>query len=310
MVCNVGSKAKLCIHDADPATFPDDTNSKLYEIQSETLTGRQPLIDLSGLSGTRERRAAAVADGPKETGGDVALFLSPIDMEDWAPRIIGDNSNTVANVTTFDFAETLDPFGILIDRLASNGTRSTWEYQDVKIGRTVISSSAQSQPVLMTCTVLGTTETFHGAVFPASITLPTGASAKPYVHSQGVFTYQSKSYKYNAFELVIDNGLDARLENALTAEEICATDQIVTLRLNVPWTDTFAPDFAAAAGAGNIQWTAGGLSTQILFGSLHQLKQAPNATDKNPIRWNLELEARLSADGNTPQIQIVNDLAP
>ena len=293
----------MVVEDSATPTFPDTAASLKYEFLSETLTGRQEQIDVSGISGSRERRAQALVDGPEDISGDITMYLTPVDLDTWLPRILG--GAEVADV--FDIAETLPEFGVLLDRVATNGTGSTFAYKGCKVSRCVIAGSS-GNPVTMVVTLIGKTETFHGEAFPASPALPTGANSQPYVFHEGSLTYGSAgTYQYNAFELIIDNFAEARLENALTAEEICATDLGVTLNVNVPWIDTFAPDYDIADITGDLTFTKDAMSTIFQFGELVQIKQAPNVAGKQQIRWPLALEARLSADGLTPAISVTND---
>ncbi len=315
MPCASGSQVRMVIDDLATPVFADSApaarakGTRKYEILSTTLAGSKEHIDVAGLTGTRERRAQALVDGVESIAGDVVMYMTPGDIDNLMLLIIGDNSSTTTEVTTFNFAELLPEFGILLDRVASNGTRATWEYQGLKVARAVIAGSAGS-PVTLTMTLMGKTEVFHGAVFPAStVTLPVGATAQPYVFHESSVTYDGIAYQYNDFELIIDNFAEARQENSATAEEICATDLGVFLNLNVPWIDTFAADFNVADVTGNIAFTKSPYATTFTFGELVQTKAAPPVSGKGQIRWNLQLEARLAADGVLPAIRVVNDLA-
>ena len=302
MTCATGSQSQMVVEDSATPTFPNTAASLKYEFLSETLSGSQQQIDVAGMSGSRERRAQTLVDGPQEVSGDIVMYVTPIDLDTWLPRILG--AAEVADV--FDIAETLPVFGVLIDRVALKSTLATFAYKGCVVSRCVIAGSS-GNPVTMTVTILGKTETFEGEAFPASPALPTGSNAQPYVFHEGVLTYNSQTYQYNSFELIIDNFAEARLENALTAEEICTTDLAVNLNVNVPWLDAFASDYEAADVTGNLTFTKGGLSTIFTFGELVQTTQAPNVSGKGQIRWNLPLEARLSADGTTPAISVTND---
>lgn len=310
MTCATGAQAQLAIQDSATPTFPDTTASLLYEFLSESLTLNQEQIDVSGMSGSRERRAQTLVDGPEIIEGDIRMYLTAIDLDTWLPRILGGTKQAdtpSAGLDTFDMAELLPEFGALIDRVASNGTRSTFAYKGCKVSRAVITGSV-GQPVTMTVTIMGQTEDFHGEAFPSGQTYPTGANSQPYVFHEATVSYNSQLYQFNSFELIIDNLAEARHENSITAEEICATDLAVNLNMNVPWIDTFAPDYRAADVTGYLKFTKGAFSSTFTFGELVQRAQAPNVDGKTQIRWNLPLEARLSADGLTPQIRVVNDI--
>ena len=300
----------MAVEDSATPTFPDTSASLLYEFLSESMTGSEAQIDVSGITGSRERRAQAMVDGPIEVTGSIEMYLTPIDIDTWAPRLIGGAKQAgvpSAGQDTFDMAEALPEFGILIDKVATNGSGTTFAYKGCKVSRCVIAGSA-GNPVTMTVDILGKTRTYPGETFPASQAYPETAHSQPYVFHESTFTYDSLAFEYNAFELIIDNVAEARLENQQTAEEICATDQIVSLNLNVPWIDTFAPKFDLVDKTGNLQFSKGGnLFTDFQFGELIQITRDPQIGGKQRIPWNLSLEARLSADGLTPAIKIVND---
>jgi len=309
VTCAVGSQGLIAVDDNAFASqdWTDDATTDLYEFLSESVKGTQQQIDVSGMTGSRQRRAQALIDGPVEVAGDIELYMTPIDLDEWLPRFGFSES-----VDVFTFTETVPEFGLLIDRVATMTTQSTFGYKGCKVGRIVISGTAGG-PVTMRISIVGRTEVADSvAATFATAAFNLAENAQPYVFHEGVLTYGTAgAFEYNQFELTIDNYLEARQENALTAAEICTTDLGVFLNFNAPWTAAYAPDYNRADITGSLVFTKATSGTDLVttfaFGELIQTQNPPNISDKSNIRWDVQLEARLAADGVEPAIKITND---
>lgn len=292
-----GAQARLCMEPgAAPHTF--DTSSEPYEFTSESVQKKGKILDTSGIRGTRSHHVSRTRAGTYEVGGTITLHPSPLDLDLLLPRILGaDESND-----TFNLAETLPAFGILIDRVAD-----TFEYTDCKVSKATFKGSAGGL-VELSLEILGTAEA-TGTPFP-SLSLDTSSAAAPYVFSDGVLTLQSAARKMMDFELVIDNGLNARFTNSQMATSITPQDRTITLKTTSPFTtdEVDLYEQALAGAAGTLVLTNGGLSTTFTFAALQAPAVSPVVGGKQEIPLKLKMTARMT--GSTRELVVTHDSAP
>jgi hypothetical protein len=281
---------------AAPHTF--DTSSEPYEFVSESVQKKGKILDTAGIRGTRSHHAARTRPGTHEVGGSITLHPSPADLDLLLPRILG----AAESADTFNLAETLPAFGILIDRVAE-----TFEYTDCKVGKATFKGSAGGL-VELVLEILGATE-IVGTAFP-SLALATSAAAAPYVFSDGVLTLQSAARKMMDFELVIDNGLNARFTNSQSATSITPQDRTITLKTTNPFTADEADLYGQAneGAAGTLVLTNGAMSTTFAFAALQVPDMSPVVGGKQEIPLVLEMTARMS--GSTRELVVTHDSAP
>jgi hypothetical protein len=292
-----GAQARLCMEPgAAPHTF--DASSEPYEFVSESVQKKGKILDTAGIRGTRSHHVARTRPGTYEVGGSITLHPSPADLDLLLPRILG----AAESADTFNLAETLPAFGILIDRVAE-----TFEYTDCKVGKATFKGSAGGL-VELTLEILGAAE-ITGTAFP-SLTLATSAAAAPYVFSDGVLTLLSAARKLMDFELVIDNGLNARFTNSQSATSITPQDRTITLKTTNPFTADEADlyDQANEGAAGTLVLTNGAMSTTFTFAALQVPAMSPVVGGKQEIPLVLEMTARMS--GSTRELVVTHDSAP
>lgn len=313
--CAIGNDARACIEPgASPHTF--DASSELYELQSESLVLNQEYIDVSGLTGTRQKRSRSLLDGIYNVSGDLVMLVSPAEMALWAQRILGGTEQTdtpSAGQSTWGYGSSIPPFGALIDRIAQDGAAEpTWQYNDLYINQARF-SSGPNEPVIMTLSVIGKSETKPGATFP-TLTYGTTVAYEPMVHHQTSFVYNDTTYRFNRWELTINNGLAIRQENSQAPVAICPEDFAVNLRINAPWVNAFAGDYGLARNndTDNVfSITGTGVFVKFTFpGYLHQRKKGPTVGGPQQIRWDMDLEARYDSIGAADAINIVLDYTP
>lgn len=292
-----GAQARLCMEPgAAPHTF--DASSEPYEFVSESVQKKGKILDTDGIRGTRSHHVARTRPGTYEIGGSITLHPSPADLDLLLPRILG--AAEVAD--TFDLAETLPLFGILIDRVAE-----TFEYTDCKVSKATFKGSSGGL-VELVLEILGTMEV-TGTTFPA-LTLDTSAAAAPYVFSDGVLTLAAAARKMMDFELVIDNGLNARFTNSQSATSITPQDRTITLKTTNPFTADEADLYGQAVegAAGTLVLTNGGMSTTFTFAALQVPDMSPVVGGKQEIPLTLEMTARMI--GATNELVVTHDSVP
>ncbi|MEQ8788876.1 MAG: phage tail tube protein [Pirellulaceae bacterium] len=292
-----GVQARLCMEPgAAPHTF--DASSEPYEFLAESLRKRTALLDTSGIRGTRSHHAARTRVGAHAVSGSISLHPSPGDLDHLLPRILGaDEASDV-----FVLAETLPSFGVLIDRVAE-----TFQYTDCRVSKATFRGSAGGL-VLLVLDIVGVAEV-TGVSFP-SLLLDTTAQAAPYTFSDGVLTLQSAQRQMMDFELVIDNGLQARFTNSQTATSIVPQDRIVTLKTTNPFTSDEVDLYGqpAVGAAGSLMLTNGQMSTTFAFAALQSPDTSPVVPGKQEIPLVLEMTARMT--GTTRELIVTNDSQP
>ena len=292
-----GAQARLCMEPgAAPHTF--DTSSEPYEFVAESVQKRGTILDTSGIRGTRSHHVARTRAGTYEVGGAIMLHPSPSDLDLLLPRILG----AAESSDTFNLAETLPAFGILIDRVAE-----TFEYTDCKVSRATFKGSAGGL-IDLVLEILGVAE-ITGTAFP-SLSLDTTAAAAPYVFSDGVLTLQSAARQMMDFELVIDNGLSPRFTNSQTATSLTPQDRTITLKTTNPFTadEVDLYEQALAGAAGTLVLTNGGMSTAFTFAALQVPAVSPVVGGKQEIPLTLEMTARMT--GATRELVVTHDSTP
>lgn len=250
-----------------------DANSKQYEFISESVRMVQAHVDSIGVRGTRSRVKDHVRIGQEMVGGSVSMMMTPVELDAWLPRILG----TAESADSFVVAETVPDFSMLFERGASR----CW-YPGCKLARAVF-TGGPGQLIGCTLDILGKTETIDtSTVWPVSI--PAIDTGQPYVFSDLTFALGADTSADDClgFTLTIDNALERRFPNSVTATEIFATDRIVTLDMVLPYTadEKDLVDQAVAGGTGTMTWTNGGQSTLFTFANL----KAPNETPITPGR--------------------------
>jgi hypothetical protein len=281
---------------AAPHTF--DASSEQYEFLSESIAKQGTILDTNAIRGTRSHHASVTRLGTYTVGGAVTFHPSPAALDIWLPRILGAAEST----DTFALAETLPPFGMLFDRVGG-----VFEYADCQVNRATFRGRAGGL-IELSLDILGKTEV-TGTVF-ASAGISVASNADPYVFSDGVLTLQAASREFFDFELMIDNHLDARFANSLTATSITPQDRTVTLRVNGPFTSAELAALynqAVAGAAGSLVFTNGGMSTTATFATLQAPARSPNVSGKSEVGMSLEMTARMS--GSTREVVFTHDSA-
>jgi hypothetical protein len=303
MTCAQGAMARMYVEPgAAPHTF--DSSSETYEFLYENLQKHGRQIAANGIRGTRSAPSERVAVGAYEVRGRVAMNVSPLDLDLWLPRILGEAEN--ANV--FALAETLPSFGVLMDRVTE-----TFEYTDCVVDRALFHGKAREgddEPDLLELAldIVGTTEVL-GTNAPV-VALGSAAGNGVYTMSQSVFTLASGTRQVKEFWLFIDNHIQQRwASGSTTATALCPRDRTVGLRLRVPFDETALYE---VANSGLLSCTLAitlqsGISTTFNFGALQAPANSPVVRGKTEIDLIVDFTAR--SVGVTRELSITNDSA-
>lgn len=296
-----GAQAKLAMEPGSaPHTF--DASSEPYEFISENLIGRAPILPNDGIRGTRSEHSIRTRFGNKAVGGTIILEPSPLDLDLLLPRILGASESS----DSFALAETLPAFGVMVDRVAK-----VFTYSDCYINKAVFSGQTGGKIRLALDIIAADWSIGNAGTFPA-ITLGTAAANQPYTLADGAFTFASSARVTKSFELTIENFLEARFANALTASSITPQRRLVTLKTVHPYTsgetDLLAQSLYGASGTLVLTPIGGGMSgvsTTFTFGVLQNEDEHPAVPGKNAIDLTLNMTARMT--GSTRELVVTHD---
>lgn len=301
MAASQGAQAKLCMEPAAaPHTF--DTSSEPYAFVSESLILRRPILDRDTIRGTRSHHSIDTRLGLNAVGGTILMRPSPLDLNLLLPRILGANESA----DSFALAETLQTFGVMIDRVAK-----VFSYSDCWVNKATFRGQAGGI-IELELDILGASQSIGAAgSFPA-LTLGVTSADQPYIMSDGVFTLAGSARATKSFELVIDNRLAARFTNSLNATDITPQDRIISLRTVHPYTSSETDLLAQTlyGAAGSIVFTpvgggASGMTTTFTFGVLQVDDEDPAVGGKTEIDLTLNMVARMT--GSTRELVVTHD---
>jgi len=184
----------------------------------------------------------------------------------------------------------------LIDRVAQ-----TFQYTDCYVDKLVLrgraSSSGQSPSLVeMTLQIVGTSEV-TGTSYPAVTLDCTSAANVPLIFSDGTLTLGGSTRQMMNFALMIDNHIESRWTNSLTATSHTPTDRTVLLRTTNPFTadelDLYGQDPAGAAGT--LALTNDTVSASFAFAKLQVPDQSPVIGGKREVPLYLNMISRMAA---------------
>ncbi len=265
-----------------------------YEFIGESLRKQQEIVETSGIRGTRSLPIERTRDGIYRVSGGIQFHATPSMLDLILPRIMGANEAT----DVFAFAETLQTFDVLLDRVAKR-----FVYGGCKIGRAVFRATAGG-PLELDVDILGKTETVYATSFP-TISAPTDP---PYVWSDAVCTIEGTARTVTQWELTIDNRLNARFANSQSATDIHTEGRDVTLSLTVPYTSDEVDLYGintGGASAANFVLTNGNRSITFAVAAFMVPDASPVVGGPGEILLTLSGSARSS--GATKELVITSD---
>jgi len=298
-----GAQATMCAEPGgSPHTF--DGSSEAIEFRHERVRKHGRLVIPHDIRGTRSRPKERVRTGAYKVIGPFSVNPSPLFLANWLPRILG--AAAVGN--TFSLAETLPAFGLLINRV-----NETFEYTDCYVNRALFRGRASRdpereapQPVELVIEVVGKTEV-TGTADPG-LTLGVAAADAPYIFedADSGLTLQSAARDFMAFELLIDNFLDPRFTNSLTATSITPQDRLIHLKTTHPYTSDESALYAQslAGAAGSLVFTNGSYSCTFTFGVVQVPPVSPFVAGKREIV--LDLDNSIHRSGGTDELVVTN----
>jgi hypothetical protein len=294
-----GALARLFVEPgASPHTF--DTSSETYDFISESVKASRTLLNSNTISGTRSQRSDRTRTGPDTVAGAIDFELTPQWLDLWLPRILG----AAESSDVFAVAETLPEFGLKINR--GNSTASTFNYLDCKVNRATI--KGQSGGVCMASVeIVGKSQTTGGA--SPAVAIGATAAYTPYVFTDAALSLNDDligAAAISSFELTVDNLIESKFNNSLTATCLRETDRLVTFRCNLAASDTNMTDmYSDNAGAVVFNIVNGSRSALISLAQVQFGYEDPTVSGKSEVRWDIQGIAR--ATSSVKEIIVTND---
>lgn len=260
----------------------------------------QPLINGSGLKGTRKEDVSRSRLAPYTVGGTLTCEPSPSFFGTWLKYAMGNGTGPA-------LADALLAFDLICDRGGS-----WYHYIGCVANRMVIRGSAGG---MITCAidVLGLTETviaendFDTAI---ASSLVNTLAYEPFTHADLAMTLAGSARSILDFTLTIDNGARATFANSLTAIHILPGVRTVTLEANVPFTSTEAGNLYGLTkdgAAGSLVLTNSTVSTTFTFGRV-QIPDNTARTQNGEVV--LPIRAQIRGVNGGAEFTVTNDTTP
>jgi hypothetical protein len=303
MTCASGAQSRLLIEPGGaPPTF--DGSSEYQDFLYCTVAKKRKLITRRGITGTRSVMVERTKLSQTSVDGRLALDASPLVFDRWLPRILGGTKS----VNTIPIAETLPSFCMLLDAVTA-----MYRYDDCYASRAVLRGQADPEGsggmLELVVDIMAKAETLNQSWPGSPPTLSTAANATPYVFQEGVLTIGGTVYPITEFTLLIDNHIDRRWTNSVTATDLCPQDRTVMLRTNNPFTSSEYTNLynsaAAISGvAATLVFTNSPYSATFTFAGLTWADHGPEIQGKSEIMLPLEFWAMKK--GSTAEISVTN----
>lgn len=297
----IGSFGKLLVQGGNtPRTF--GVSSERYSFLYETLKSRRRLIGLNAIQGALDIDSDRAVAESYRIGGRIAMQPGPADLDAWLQRGMGGTKS--GNI--IDFASPLPDWDVLVHR-----DEGVFRYSTGMVDKLIFTArsgpNAGDQEIL-NMVVMAQFMTETEISWPGSEpSIPTGAQRTPYIFSQGVLNIGGTAYSFDAFQLIIDNGLVVRNRNSLTPTCMYPTQRRIYLSVNLPFLAanwTMANSAFTAPVTAFMTFTNGSRSCRFDFGALRNTRETPTITGKTEIPLNLNLEGY--RNGATASLRATN----
>lgn len=305
MACAQGALAKLAMKEAS-GDINWSSGATQFPFFRESLQKRNSVVHPDVIIGSRGEVSERARFGPNFIGGWVTLALTPADAATIFPWILGADAVS----TTFDLAETLQTFGVLVDKVTG-----VHEYYDGVINRAVIHGK-QNGPggapnwitVALQMIFKGYNPPGSSDAFPSLSLGVTGAYA-PLVFEDSVLTLGGTAQETKEFTIDINNYVQPRWVNSLNPTALCPSRRTVTISTVHPYDSTtddmFAPAITGLSGTKTIVITNGTVSITFTFGTLQAPTIVPIVTGKREIDLQMQFAAR--SVSSTPALSCTID---
>jgi hypothetical protein len=300
--CNQGALKKLAMKEGSGA-LDWASGATGFPFFSESLKRLETIEVPDVITGSREENSERARYGPNFFGGWLVLACNPADWATIMPWILG--SDAVG--TTFARADTLQTFGVLVDK-----GEIVLELQDCVVNQCIIEGSqggpGRANWLRCALQIYGKGDS-TGTAYPALSLAVTGGYV-PFVFEDCVFTLGGSARKPKAFKLHLHNHVQMRYVNSVNPSTLCPSRRTINLFVGTPFDSEHVDlyDQALAGAAGSLAITNGAVSTTFNFATL----QVPAETPEIPGKVEIDLPLKMTARkvGSTPSLSVTIDSSP
>ena len=229
-------------------------------LEGSSIGANENFIDANYLHGSRSHVSERVRRGNRTIGGNLQFAPTPVELVTLFPLILGG----AAAGTTFALAETVPAHDWLAVR---DGT--IWHYNGCVVESATFNAS-EGGPLTCSVNVKGKDEVQEGSMAAVAPDVTAG----PYTLMDCVLTAGAVTYQFSSIEIQIQNHIETKFRNSVTATQLAATDRTVTVSLPVSQGDASALYGSALAGLAVVAtFTNGAFSCVFTFVAV----QAPKA---------------------------------
>jgi len=286
---------------AGPYAF--DSSSEVLDVASESLQRRDTLATTAGTGSGRHVRIEAARVVKRETGGRLILNPSPSLLGNWLPRILG--GAAVGDV--FPLAQSLPAFGVMVDRVAQ-----VFVHQQCYVAQATLRGAA-GRLLELEMLVAGVDSSSQAAGSFPSLSAGAAVADQPYAMADVTLTMAGAVRDCSAFELTIDNQLQARFAHSVTATGILPQGRSIRLKTVHAFdaSHTSLLDQAATGAAGSMALVHPAGTTTFSFARLQTPAAGPSMATggrRGRKEFVLELHSLAAADGSTAGLEVTHSV--
>jgi hypothetical protein len=280
-------------------------SSEAWDFSYFTVSKKRQLISKRGIAGTRSNMVERYKLSQYSVDGRIAFDASPLLLDAWLPRILG----AAENADSFALAETVPSFGLLCDAVGA-----IYQYPHCYVNRAAFRAKADPQGsesiVELIVDVAGMSEVL-GTSWPSPApSISVAANSMPYIFHEGVLTIGGTARPIKDFLLMIDNHLERRWVNSVTATEICPNDRTIMMQATCPFTSAEYSALYNNASADDgisatLVFTNGNMSTTFTMPGLSWADQGPEIRGKQEI--DLPMTFLVLKKGASAELTVTND---
>ena len=305
----MGHQSKMAIDVSSPSSASTghvitdfDSGSKEFEYLSEALTMSQTRFRSDGIRGSRSKREERCRITQEAIGGTISMHPTQVELDTLLPLILGADE---ASSDVFNVAETMQEFGVLIDR----GVKR-FSYAGCVVNSATFSASSGG-PMSLSLDILGKKESTSDTTF-ASRSIGAADTGSPFIMSDVTFSLPADASATDlaSFSITINNELmDGRYMNSLTRTDIPSGGRSVTLSMTVPYTADEAALYDTALKVNDdahITLTSpAGPNIKFEFAAVEFAANSPTVSGKNG-EYMLTLSGPAYATSSKNEIKVTN----
>lgn len=291
MACAQGALARLCMKEA--SGNPDFSSGATgFPFFRESLQKRKRIIHPDVITGTREEISERARFSPYVYGGWIVLSLTPGHAATLFPWILGADAVS----TTYDLSDTLQSFGVLVDKVTG-----VHEFYNGYINRAIIHGKQNGPSGSPNWVTLAMQMLFMDYLAPGSsesypsLSLAVTGEYAPFIFEDAVLTLTT-AREVKEFTIDLNNHIQPRYVNDLEPTALCPSRRTITVSARVPYdsgtSNLYDLAVTGVSGTKTLAITNGTVSMTATFGALQVDTITPVVSGKQEIDMVLQMSAR------------------